>query len=686
MPWSCRRCWPGSSARARRRGGRDADAAQPRLRRRADCPGPVLERALRQSSRDTGFVNAYGLTETASSIAVLGPRRPPAGVGVGRPGGTGPARLRGPPAARRRDRDPGRRTENPLGPGETGLVFVRGRADLRRVRRRGASLDDGRLVRHPRPGPARRRRLPVHRGPRRRHHHPGRREHRPRRDRGRPARLPGRRRGRRARPARRRVGPAPRRGAWSAPATRTRSGPGSRGAAALVQDARHHRVPPRTAHDRHRKAAAPHPASPNWKRPPMPEAVHRRRPAHRRSAPPSRARLRRHDRLRPGRPRRRRRWPKGLDPQLVDDVDPRRGALRRRRRRPPRRADAGLDRGARAGPEPALRGGPRRRADRRGARSAPAWTELVHRRRRQLRVHRRRDAALPGHDEWTTLGAAHAPGPPRRTQPRHVDHGRLERRRQGGRHPRGDGRLGAALAPATPCAPSTRAASRTRSCRSSTAATALVRGRRAPAARHQRWRSWPRSSRSTPRSRASASRRATPAAPTTAPRRWSSPPMADARLGLPALATVRSWASVGVDPAETGLAPTSAIPKALGAGRAVGVGDVDLFEINEAFAAMCVATIRMPRHRPGRGQRQRQRLLPRPPRRRHRRPDGCHARPRTAPPGRGSGRRGDVRRRRHGFGAGLGGAGALTAPEGRRASAAREIVVDAWPPCSSLDQ
>jgi len=66
--------------------------------------------------------------------------------------------------------------------------------------------------------------------------------------------------------------------------------------------------------------------------------------------------------------------------------------------------------------------------------------------------------------------------------------------------------------------------------------------------------------------------------------------VASDRLGLPALATIRSWASVGVDPAVTGLAPVDAIRKALDrAGRSLG--DVDLFEINEAFAAMCVATI-----------------------------------------------------------------------------------------------
>jgi len=63
-------------------------------------------------------------------------------------------------------------------------------------------------------------------------------------------------------------------------------------------------------------------------------------------------------------------------------------------------------------------------------------------------------------------------------------------------------------------------------------------------------------------------------------------------LGLPALATVRSWASVGVDPAQTGLAPVEAIPKAL-TRAGLSTDDVDLWEINEAFAAMCVATARL---------------------------------------------------------------------------------------------
>ena len=62
--------------------------------------------------------------------------------------------------------------------------------------------------------------------------------------------------------------------------------------------------------------------------------------------------------------------------------------------------------------------------------------------------------------------------------------------------------------------------------------------------------------------------------------------------GVEPIAIVRGWASVGVAPARTGLAPTLAIPKAL---ERVGlqVDDVDLWEINEAFASMCVATTRI---------------------------------------------------------------------------------------------
>jgi acetyl-CoA C-acetyltransferase len=60
---------------------------------------------------------------------------------------------------------------------------------------------------------------------------------------------------------------------------------------------------------------------------------------------------------------------------------------------------------------------------------------------------------------------------------------------------------------------------------------------------------------------------------------------------LPPLAVIRSWASVGVDPARTGMAASQAITKSLHR-AGLTVADVDLFEINEAFAAMCVATVR----------------------------------------------------------------------------------------------
>lgn len=61
--------------------------------------------------------------------------------------------------------------------------------------------------------------------------------------------------------------------------------------------------------------------------------------------------------------------------------------------------------------------------------------------------------------------------------------------------------------------------------------------------------------------------------------------------GLTALASVRAWATAGIDPALTGLAPTRAIPKALDR-AGLTIGDVDLFEINEAFCSVPVAAVR----------------------------------------------------------------------------------------------
>jgi acetyl-CoA C-acetyltransferase len=61
---------------------------------------------------------------------------------------------------------------------------------------------------------------------------------------------------------------------------------------------------------------------------------------------------------------------------------------------------------------------------------------------------------------------------------------------------------------------------------------------------------------------------------------------------LRVLARIVGWASVGIEPERTGLAPTLAVPKALGR-AGIAIGDVDLFEINEAFCSMAVASSRV---------------------------------------------------------------------------------------------
>jgi acetyl-CoA C-acetyltransferase len=61
--------------------------------------------------------------------------------------------------------------------------------------------------------------------------------------------------------------------------------------------------------------------------------------------------------------------------------------------------------------------------------------------------------------------------------------------------------------------------------------------------------------------------------------------------GMEPLATVLSWNSCGIEPARTGLAPTVCVPRALTRAR-LSESDVDLVEINEAFATMSVACAR----------------------------------------------------------------------------------------------
>lgn len=60
------------------------------------------------------------------------------------------------------------------------------------------------------------------------------------------------------------------------------------------------------------------------------------------------------------------------------------------------------------------------------------------------------------------------------------------------------------------------------------------------------------------------------------------------QLGLAPLATIRSYASAGVDPKHMGLGPVPATKQAL-AKAGLKLGDIDLIEANEAFAAQSLA-------------------------------------------------------------------------------------------------
>ena len=61
--------------------------------------------------------------------------------------------------------------------------------------------------------------------------------------------------------------------------------------------------------------------------------------------------------------------------------------------------------------------------------------------------------------------------------------------------------------------------------------------------------------------------------------------------GLRAFGTVESYASVGVEPKIMGIGPVPAIRQAL-ARAGLQLGDIDLFELNEAFAAQSLAVLR----------------------------------------------------------------------------------------------
>lgn len=62
-------------------------------------------------------------------------------------------------------------------------------------------------------------------------------------------------------------------------------------------------------------------------------------------------------------------------------------------------------------------------------------------------------------------------------------------------------------------------------------------------------------------------------------------------LGLKPMATYRSFAVGGVDPDVMGIGPVAAVPKALQL-AGIGVDDLDLIELNEAFASQTLAVMR----------------------------------------------------------------------------------------------
>jgi len=62
-------------------------------------------------------------------------------------------------------------------------------------------------------------------------------------------------------------------------------------------------------------------------------------------------------------------------------------------------------------------------------------------------------------------------------------------------------------------------------------------------------------------------------------------------LNLKPIAKIKAMATAGVDPAIMGYGPVPAVNKALKRGR-VEIGDIDLFELNEAFAAQSLPVLR----------------------------------------------------------------------------------------------
>ena len=118
-------------------------------------------------------------------------------------------------------------------------------------------------------------------------------------------------------------------------------------------------------------------------------------------------------------------------------------------------------------------------------------------------------------------------------------------------------------------------------------------------------------------------------------------------LGIAPLARFVAFATAGVEPERFGIGPVPAIRKVLKM-AGLTLDQIDLVELNEAFAAQVIACLReLPIDR-GAAQRQRRRHRARPSARLHRRQADRHAAARDAPPGVALRDGHDVRRRRHG--------------------------------------
>ena len=118
-------------------------------------------------------------------------------------------------------------------------------------------------------------------------------------------------------------------------------------------------------------------------------------------------------------------------------------------------------------------------------------------------------------------------------------------------------------------------------------------------------------------------------------------------LGLRPRARILAQCLIGAEPYYHLDGPVQATERVL-ARSGMTMGDIDLFEVNEAFASVVLSWLAVHGADPRPGQRQRRRDRPRPPGGQHRRPAAHHRAARTRAARRGHGADHHVRRRRDG--------------------------------------